>query len=158
MKKKIGLIVLILTLIGMIAVVGCTPITPEKFSGKELGIVAEGKITQITAILYNGDRSDAYILDDSDEQFLDIEQSASQWMNEITYTQTKNPSEVGVKRAIKFKYEDGGELFFLYYSSKFNTSPRYHIIDGIYYEIDWKNVNYEELFISIIERGKEVLL
>lgn len=155
-KKSTYVTLLLLVLVGILIMSGCTP--QKKLSGKDLGIVVEGKITQITAILYDGDRSDAYILDDSDEQFLDIEQSASQWMNEITYTQTKNPSEVGVKRAIKFKYDDGGELFFLYYSSKFNTSPRYYTLDGIYYKIDWKNANYEELFISIIEWGKEVLL
>lgn len=155
-KKSTYVTLLLLVLVGILIMSGCTP--QKKLSGKDLGIVAEGKITQITAILYDGDRSDAYILDDSNEQFLDIAQSASQWVNEITYTQTKKPSEVGVKRAIKFKYEDGGELFFLYYSSKFNTSPRYHTFDGIYYEIDWKNANYEELFISIIERGKEVII
>lgn len=52
MKKKIGLIVLILTLIGMIAVVGCTPITPEKFLGKELGIKVDGDVVKIELIIY----------------------------------------------------------------------------------------------------------
>lgn len=155
-NKSTYVTLLLLVLVGILIMSGCTP--QKKLSGKDLGIVAKGKITQITAILYDGDRCNAYILDDSDEQFLDIAQSASQWVNEITYTQTKNPAEVGVKRAIKFKYEDGGELFFLYYSSKFNTSPKYHTLDGIYYEIDWKNANYEELFISIIEWGKEVII
>lgn len=155
-KKFIFILILVLTFSVVLVLSGCKP--PKTLTGSELGIEVNNKITELSMILYDGDRCDAYILDDSDEQFLDIAQTASQWVNEITYTQTKKPSEVGVKRAIKFKYEDGGELFFLYYSNKFNTSPRYHTIDGIYYEMDWKNVNYEELFISIIERGREVRL
>lgn len=155
MKKKIGLIVLILTLIGMIAVVGCTPITPEKFSGKELGIKVDGDVVKIEIIvyesLYTPARNIENYIEVGDERFDGVRKLTERLLRDIELEQLSEKPE-GSLSGIRLSYTNGGmlDLYCVISSDGINF-----LIDEVWYQSDISFKEFNEIYTYIVRYGAE---
>lgn len=159
MKKKIGLIVLILTLIGMIAVVGCTPITPEKFSGKELGIKVDGDVVKIEIIvyesLYTPARNVENYIEVGDERFDGVRKLTERILRDIELEKLSQKPEGGLG-GLRLRYPNGDmlDLYFVI-SSKSEMS---FLIDEIWYLSDVSFKEFNEIYEYILHYGSEATI
>lgn len=159
MKKKIGLIVLILTLICMIVAVGCTPITPEKFSGKELGIKVDGDVVKIEIIvyesLYTPVRNVENYIEVGDERFDGVRKLTERLLRDIELEKLSQKPEGGLG-GLRLRYPNGDmlDLYFVI-SSKSEMS---FLIDEIWYLSDVSFKEFNEIYEYILHNGSEATI
>lgn len=159
MKKKIGLIVLILTLICMIVAVGCTPITAEKFSGKELGIKIDGDVVKIEIIvyesLYTPVRNVENYIEVGDERFDGVRKLTERLLRDIELEKLSQKPEGGLG-GLRLRYPNGDmlDLYFVI-SSKSEMS---FLIDEIWYLSDVSFKEFNEIYEYILRYGSEATI
>lgn len=159
MKKKIGLIVLILTLICMIIAVGCTPITPERFSGKELGIKVDGDVVKIELIIYESKYTPARnvenYIEEGDERFDGVRKLTERLLRDIELEKLSQKPEGGLG-GLRLRYPNGDmlDLYFVI-SSKSEMS---FLIDEIWYLSDVSFKEFNEIYEYILRYGSEATI